>query len=98
MYATHEGKTYLKAVIVNQANAAIRQGKQVTPPPGVVFEPFTEPHLYVVLPKELKFEGRFLVERADGEGAPLHAFAYAVKRIESVPDECPPFQLWKVED
>jgi hypothetical protein len=96
-YATHAGKTYLKAVIVGQANAALQRGQQVTPPPGVVFEAFTEPHLFVVL-KKLKFEGRFLVEREDGADKPLHAFPYAVKRIDSVPDDCPPFTAWVVTD
>lgn len=94
-YAIHQGKTFLKAIIIAQANAALQRGEQFIPPPGVVFEPLTESNLFVVLAKKLKFDRRFLAERADGSGEPIHAFSYIVKRVDTVPDDCPPFQVWE---
>lgn len=93
-YVTWKGKTYLKLVMLAQANSALAQGALFILPVGVVFEPTTVPDLYVV-EKPLPFPGRFLVRRQDGEGEPLHALAKAVKRVVSLPDKCPPVVEWE---
>lgn len=96
-YATFKGKTYLKAVLVAQANSALDAGEQFILPSGVVFEPTTTPNLYSVV-KRLPFAGRFLVVPVESEGLPIHALARAVKRVVSVPDDCPPVTEWERAD
>jgi hypothetical protein len=95
-YATFKGKTYLKAVLLAQANSALEQGEKFILPPGVVFEPTTTQVLYVAL-KRLPFDGRFLAQRYDEEvdEQPIHAMAYAVKRVVELPDDCPPVTEWE---
>lgn len=98
-YATFEGKTYLKAVIVSQVNSALAAGDQFILPPGVVFEATTGPDIRWRSIKPLPFKGRFLVEPADANTAhPLHALAHAVKRVVEVPDDCPPLGRWERAD
>ena len=94
-YATFKGKTYLKAVIAAHANSALEQGEKFILPPGVVFEPTTTSTLYVAV-KHLPFDGRFLAQRHDSENEqPIHAMAYAVKRVVELPDDCPPVAEWE---
>jgi len=92
-YSTHKGKTYLKAVIVAQANTRIADGDALILPVGTTFEPTTEEELYLVT-KHLPFPERFLVRRFDGEGEAIHAMASVVKRVVSVSDDCPPVAEW----
>jgi len=102
-YATYAGKTYLKSVILAQANAALEAGQEFILPEGIVFEckrplkghgsESTLANLYVVV-QHLPFLGRFLVERYDGEGGPVHALSSAVRRVIEIPDECPPVPYW----
>jgi len=98
-YATFKGKTYLKAVLVTQANSALDRGEKFILPPGVVFEPTTTPVLYTAV-KTLPFAGRFLAQRYDDEGQeqPIHALARAVKRVVELPDDCPPVTEWERAD
>lgn len=95
-YSTFGGKTYLKAALIAQANSALAQGERFILPPGVVFEPTTTSVLYTAV-KRLPFEGRFLAQRYDEEGdeQPIHAMAYAVKRVVELPDDCPPVTTWE---
>lgn len=93
-YCSYKGKTYLKAVVIRHVNAALERGELLIPPVGVVFQPTTTDTLYVV-GRRLPFEGRFLVEPLGGKGGSIHALASAVKRIVSVPDNCPPAPLWE---
>ena len=93
-YTTFEGKTYLKAVIVNQANSALAEGKEFILPEGVIFEAVNTDEPWRAL-KRLPFEGRFLAEPAEREGQPLHALSFVVTRVLSVPDNCPPVGRWE---
>ena len=95
-YATFKGKTYLKAVLLAQANSALERGEKFILPPGVVFEPTTTSVLYTTLTR-LPFEGRFLAQRYDEEGdeQPIHALARAVRRVVELPDDCPPVTEWE---
>lgn len=94
MYCVYKGKTYLKTVVIRQANAALERGEWLIPPPGVVFQPTTTDTLYVVL-ERLPFEGRFNVRDLDGKEEPIHALVTSVRKIVDVPDECPPAPLWE---
>lgn len=93
-YTKYEGKTYLKSVIIAQANAALTAGTEFVLPAGVVFKPRHMATSYVVL-STLPFANRILVERCDGEGNPLHAIPRVVEEVISVSDECPPVSMWK---
>ena len=106
-YATYAGKTYLKSVMLVQANKALEEGQEFIVPEGVVFEckqalrgngeDSMLDHLYVVV-AHIPFPGRFLVRRHDGQGETVHALASSVKRVVSIPDECPPVLYWTSAD
>jgi len=95
-YATFEGKTYLKAVLVAQANSALAKGEQLILPPGVVFEAVNSDRPWRSV-KPLPFAGRFLAEPAEtcDDMNRLHALAHAVTAIVEVPDDCPPVGRWE---
>lgn len=98
-YATFKGKTYLKAVIVNQANSALEKGEKFILPPGVIFEAINSDWPWRSV-KPLPFKGRFLAEPAETRDnlSCLHALAHAVKCIVEVPDDCPPVGRWERSD
>lgn len=93
-YAAFEGKTYLKAIIVAQANSALEKGEHFILPEGIVFEALNTDETWRAL-KRLPFDGRFLAEPATREGQPLHALAHVVTRVVTVPDNCPPVGRWE---
>lgn len=98
-YATFEGKTYLKAVIVAQANSALGRGERFVLPPGVIFEAVNSDWPWRSV-KPLPFKGRFLAEPAEArdDQSRLHALAHVVREIVEVPDDCPPVGRWERAD
>ena len=98
-YATFEGKTYLKTIIVAQANAALAKGEEFVLPPGVIFEAKNSQWPWRSV-KPLPFAGRFLAEPAETRDdiSRLHALAHAVTSVVEVPDDCPPVGRWERAD
>ena len=98
-YATFEGKTYLKAVIVSQANSALEKGEHLILPPGVIFKARNSKLDWRVV-KPLPFAGRFLAAPAatSDDMTCLHALARGVTRVVEVPDDCPPTGRWERAD
>jgi len=98
-YATFEGKTYLKAVIIASANSALARKEWLILPPGVIFEPVNSPWPWRSV-KPLPFKGRFLAEPVEtrDDMSRLHALAHAVKCVVDVPDDCPPIGRWERAD
>lgn len=97
-YSTYKGKSYLKSVILAQANELISKKVEtnihLVLPLGVVFRVASVADSYKVV-EELPFKGRFLAQRADGMGPKLHALSTLVERVEELPDTCPPLSEWK---
>ena len=98
-YSTFKGKTYLKAVIVAQANSCLEKGEQFVLPEGVIFEATNSDWPWRSC-GPLPFKGRFLAEpeAARDNQSRLHALAHAVKRVVDVPDDCPPVGRWERAD
>jgi hypothetical protein len=96
MYVTHKGKTYLKWVLLRNANAILASGKHLLPPVGVKFE--GPKGLYVVtskMPQPRYFKAAPTSRDGSYTGEPLTAIVVAVVSIVDLPSECPPPEAWE---
>jgi len=97
-YATFEGKTYLKTVLVAQANSAVASGEKIVPPVGTVLTSVIGEFQFEVVEHLKKPRGSFKMQRTNEDRSSAHGVAKMISRIIDVPDVCPPVANWERAD